>query len=259
MRPPINVLLFAVLLIVSAQPLSASDGSRLERWRSEIQEIDTKLRKGNERSAKRAGKAAEKLWVEVRRRGWHEPTLNEILGELTAQMAIAQLNQGLDQHRAVWLFHSALLLDRSVADRDWGAYGRAGKILAEVELRVLRTSPRGMRAVEPPFPVGRFKRPTLAKAERPVEVPMNRNARLERRLERPTIEVVVRRDGSVSHPVIAIGHTAKPTVILAALDMVWAMAPYAPGQLDGEPVDVVYEISVEAFKSNRWHKMVDYY
>ena len=259
MHPRIYIPLFALLLIASTHTLSAKDGNRLERWRSEIQEIDLKLRKGTERNAKRAGKAAEKLWVEVRRRGWHEPTLNEILGELTAQMAIAQLNQNLDQDRAVWLFHSALLLDRSVAERDWGAYGRAGRILAEVEPRILRTSPPGMRAVEPPFPVGRFKRPAIAKANKPVEVPMNRAARLERRLERPTIEVVVRRDGSVSHPVIANGHTAKPTVILATLDMIWAMAPYSPALLDGEPVDVVFDISTNAFQSNRWDRMVEYF
>ncbi len=261
MHQRIYVLPFALLLIASAHTLSAKDGdTRLDRWRAAIEEIDIKQRKGTERSAKRAGKAAEKLWVEVRRRGWHEPALKEFLGELTAQIAIAQLNHGLDQNRAVWLFHSALLLDRSVAERDWGAYGRAGRILAEIKPRVLRTSPPGMRALEPPFPLaGRFKRPAVGKANKPVEVPMNRGARFERRLEHPTIEVIVRRDGSVSHPVIAIGHTAKPTVILATLDMIWAMAPYTPARLDGEPVDVVYEISVDAFKSNRWDSMVEYY
>ncbi|MEO1083092.1 MAG: hypothetical protein AAFY88_02510, partial [Acidobacteriota bacterium] len=182
-----------------------------------------------------------------------------ILAEVATQVAIAELNQGEDQARAIWRFHSALLLDKSVAERDWGAYGRAGRVLAEVELRVLGNSPQGRRALTRPYPRGgRFERPVEGPVKR-VEVPLNRSARNERRIERPTLEVIIHDDGSVSHPAIKMGHSAKPTVLLAVLDMVWEMAPYQPAKLDGEPVDVVYEVSVATFEYDRWDEMVVYH
>ncbi|MEM1182507.1 MAG: hypothetical protein AAGM22_29440 [Acidobacteriota bacterium] len=233
--------------------------SRIERWKAEIQEIDALQRKNPERSARKAGKKAKKLFIEVRQRGWREPALKSILAELATQVAISELNRGEDLAKAVWRFHSALLLDPKVAERDWGPYGRAGKVLAEIEARVLGASPKGRRALAPPYPRGgRFERPAEGPLKR-VEVPVNRVARHEPRLERPTLEVVIHGDGSVSHPAIKIGHSAKPTILLGVLDMVWEMAPYKPALLDGEPVDVLYEVSVATFDYDRWDDMVVYY
>lgn len=244
---------------LSAAPLPASEQqTRLERWRAEVREIDADARAGEKRSTRRAGRAAERLWIEVRQRGWREPALKGVLAEIATQLAVAQLNQGKDQDRAIWTFHGALLLDSSVAERDWAPYGRAGRILAEIELRVLHASPTGQRVLKRPFPRGgRFERPAAGEPK-DVEVPMNRVARHEPRIIRPTIEVVLRKDGSVSHPAIALGHSAKPTVTLAVLDMIWETQPYEPARLDGEPVDIIYEVSIEEFLFDRWEDMVVY-
>ena len=249
---------FILIALIAAAPGLTQEQSRLERWRSEIAEIDTKARAGEKRATRRAGRDAERMWVEVRQRGWREPALKELLAEIATLLAVTQLNQGKDQDQAVWLYQSALLLDASVAERDWGPYGRAGRVLAEIEPRVLGTSPPGQRVLKRPFPrAGRFERPAAGEAK-DVEVPMNRAARHEPRLIRPTIEVVLRKDGSVTAPAIVVGHSAKPTATLAVLDMIWAMQPYLPARLDGEPVDIIYEISVEQFLFDRWDDMVVY-
>ena len=112
--------------------------------------------------------------------------------------------------------------------------------------------------IKKPFPRHpRFEHPAAGEP-RDVEVPLNRAARKERMM-RPTIEVVLRADGTVSYPAVVLGHSAKPTVLLAVLDMIWGMQPFLPGRLDGEPVDVIYEVSVEAFNFDRWDAMVVYH
>lgn len=243
------------VLIALAAPCLATEKSRLERWRAEINDIDERQQAGK---AKRAGRQAEQLWVEMRQRGWREPALEGLLAEVATQIAIAQLNLGEDQDRAVWIYHAALLLEKDIGERDWGPYGRAGRVLSEIESRVPGTSPPGQRVLKKPFPRrGRFERPAAGEP-RDVEVPLNRAARKER-MTRPTIEVVLRADGSVSHPAVVLGHSAKPTVLLAVLDMIWGMQPFLPGRLDGEPVDVIYEVSVEAFDFDRWDEMVVYH
>ncbi|MEO1366595.1 MAG: hypothetical protein AAFX50_05425 [Acidobacteriota bacterium] len=251
--------LLAAALVSAPAAAKDKDGSRIDRWRTEVAEIDALQRSDAKRAARKAGKKAERLFLEVRQRGWREPALKPILAELATQIAISELNRGGDQDRAIWRFHSALLLDGAVAERDWGAYGRAGRVLAEIELRTLGTSPQGQRALTRPYPrSGRFEKPLEGPAKR-VEVPMNRSARNERRIERPTLEVIIHGDGSISHPAIKMGHSAKPTVLLAVLDMAWEMAPYQPAKLDGEPVAVVYEVSVGTFNYDRWDEMVVYY
>ncbi|MEM8995354.1 MAG: hypothetical protein AAGF23_11245 [Acidobacteriota bacterium] len=244
----------------AASPAAAKDDvSRIERWRAEIAEIDALQKSDGKRAVRKAAKEAKKLFKEVRQRGWREPALRPILAELATQVAISELNQGGDRDRAIWRFHSALLLDGAVSERDWGAYGRAGRVLAEIELRTLGTTLPGQRALTRPYPRGgRFEKPGEGPVKR-IEVPLNRSARNERRIERPTLEVIIHRDGSVSHPAVKIGHSAKPTVLLAVLDMAWEMAPYLPAKLDGETVDVVYEVSVGTFNYDRWDEMVVYY
>lgn len=251
--------LLASVLIAAAPANAKQEQSRIERWKSEVQEIDALQREKGERGARKAERRAEKLFKEVRQRGWREPALKAVLGEIATQLAVADLNRGEDTAKAVWRFHSALLLDPSVAKRDWGAYGRAGRVLAEIEPRVLGANPPGQRALTRPYPRGkRFERPAKGEVKN-VVVPLNRAARQERRLLRPTLEVVIHGDGSVSHPAIALGHSSKPTVLLAVLDMVWTMAPFLPARLDGETVDVVYEVSVDSFIFDRWEELVSYH
>ncbi|MEM1182506.1 MAG: hypothetical protein AAGM22_29435 [Acidobacteriota bacterium] len=250
-------LVFAV--VVAAAPAQAEEPkvNRIDRWRSEIAKLDGLLRKESRGATRRAGKKAEKLFLEIRLRGWREPTLKAMLAEVATQIAIAELNQGKDRAKAVWRFHSALLLDPTVGERDWGPYSRAGRILAEVEPRMEGASPPGLRALSYPFPRDRFKEPLEGPSKR-VEAPLNRASRTDHQLLRPTIEVIIHADGSISHPAIQLGHSAKPTVLLAVLDMIWQMAPLQPATLDGEPVRVIYPMAIGKFEFDRWADMVTY-
>ncbi|MEM6795647.1 MAG: hypothetical protein AAF725_16845 [Acidobacteriota bacterium] len=250
--------LLAALLVfgLAASPASA-EKTRIDRWRAEIAKIDERQQAGK---TERAQRQARKLWREMRERGWREPKLPALLAEVAAQLAIAEINSGGDRRLAHWTWHTALLLDSEAAqDRDWSRYGKAGNILLELPLRSAGVAPAGSRALAPPFPSGgRLERPRPRdEFDQPV-LPLNRAARHERRITRPGLEVIIHADGSVSQPVIVYGQHAKPTVLITVLELVFGSAPYVPGKLDGEAVDVIYKIDIEKFNFRRWEEMVVY-
>ncbi|MEO1087871.1 MAG: hypothetical protein AAFY88_26855, partial [Acidobacteriota bacterium] len=89
--PAVAAVFFAAWLIAGAAAAKDDKTSRLDRWRAEIQEIDALQKEGGKRTTRKAGKQAEKLFVEIRQRGWREPALKGILAEVATQVAIAEL------------------------------------------------------------------------------------------------------------------------------------------------------------------------
>ena len=233
---PVLVLLL-LLCIAGRVPTSLAQASPTpSEWWPQVEKLQEILGK---EQWKRAYNTAEKLGGEVREGAWHHPDLGRVLAEIDFCQAIAAAWMDQDEE-AVWLWHTALSLDRSLAGRDLAPYGKAGRLLIEFPLRKHREVPAGWKVARPPF--DRSFAPPKEPKDAPLAVLANTGAARER--PHPVrAEVLIDTEGRPRFPVV-LSPDLHPILVDAALRYLHAMPPWTPARLDGGPTAILFDIEM---------------
>ena len=235
--PPASRLLILLLLLCAGITAgSAQAGPVPSEWWPEVEKLQEILVK---EQWKRAYNVADKLAEEVREGAWHHPDLGRVLAEIDFSQAIAAAWMDRDDE-AVWLWHTALSLDRSLAERDLTAHGKAGRLLIEFPLRKHREVPTGWKVARAPFDR------SFSPPKEPKDVPLAVLANSGAVRERPhsfRVEVLIDTEGRPRFPAV-LSTSLHPILIEAALRHLHSMPPWTPAHLGGEPTPLLFDIEM---------------
>jgi TonB family protein len=222
----------AAFLIVAALGAPARAAGPFAAWNRDLQKAIHDLETG---SSKEAAKILDRLLqVYVQEAG---PTgANERnLGTLLLYRAIAEQDLGRIED-ARWDLDLAKNFLPGIAEFDLGRFGAAGTEIHDYA----RTEPDLPEATPDPAPAGQeVTPPRVKKHVRPNYTFGGRVFKTQGELE---VEVVIDKQGRVSHPKV-IRKLSNPALSYAALEALrrWE---FEPATLDGRPVQVFYDLTV---------------
>lgn len=212
----------------AAGEIEASD------WWQETAALDKDLLSGK---WKKVAKEAPKLGRRITALSWYHPDLPKLFAEVSLFEAIAAANLEQDDH-AVWMWHVAQNLDRSIKDRDLAPYGRAAKLLYEHPLRARGEIPFRWRAA-PQGPMrGTSLVPPRQEKQRENPVIMSSHAvKSERRdVLRPVhVELIYDEQGAPHQPIVTFPPEVHPAVEWAVLRHI-PDRKVEPARLDGKAI-----------------------
>ena len=158
----------------------------------------------------------------------------QIFGTVVTHKALAEAGLG-NYDDALWYWHTALALFPRLAEADLSSFGEAGKYLTEHPPGLPKAIPAAV-----PGPVDKgVTPPRIRKQVAPV---YPRGARSFGEGGTLVVEVVIDKNGRVGSPRVRQALPAA-TLSFAALEAVkeWR---FEPGRLNGEPVEVLFNLTV---------------
>lgn len=200
----------AVLVVVARLATAQSEHQstpRQSKWWSQVEPIDGSLHNGRWKYARRK---AIRLSKTILNENWKDRELDEIPAELALYRAIADVRLG-QRETASWYWHTALNLNRRIAERDLTPYGPM---------------------TPPEFPDVRV--PTL----------LNNSGAARQRSADFEVEVLVDETGKLHQPVVVSRHL-NPVAILACLDWLYGLPTLEPARFNGQPVVATYTVFIE--------------
>lgn len=230
----------AVLVVVARLATAQSEHQstpRQSKWWSQVEPIDGSLHNGRWKYARRN---AIRLSKTILNESWKDRELDEILAELALYKAIADVHLG-QRETASWYWHTALNLNRRIAERDLTPYGPAAASLSETPLRKRGEIPSS-------FLGGGFHSDgPMTPPEFPdVTVPtlLNNSGAARQRSADFEVEVLVDETGKLHQPVVVSRHL-NPVAILACLDWLYGVPTLEPARFNGQPVVATYTVFIE--------------
>lgn len=211
------------------------EGLVLQRWGKEIQAVEELIRKNQ---AKKALKKGDQLASDMLRLIESGEGMGEWLGVVGLLRAVAAVESG-DQRLGLWHWHIALQMFPELADRDLSVYGETGELLTGHPPRTGLQQPPPEGQIVIPFKMPGVIAPQKIRSPKP-EFPPGK-----REIQEPVIVVVqaiVDKTGRVRDPLI-LQSEGEFTLVCAALEAMWKWE-FTPATLNGEPVDVWYNLSV---------------
>ena len=222
-----------VLLFVAVSAVAGDYPAEVQReWGEKIRQSSDALKKGD---YQRSLRITNRLISDMEELLGPGDAGAQIFAIVVTHKALASAGLG-KRDEALWYWHTALSLFPRIDEADLSMFGEAGKFLKEHPPGVPRalsdtppvpamannvTAPRLLKKVEPSYPAG-------ANAFDVGGILI--------------VEVVIDKDGHVTSPRV---RKALPAVTLsyAALEAVrqWR---FEPGRIDGQPVDVLFNLTV---------------
>ena len=238
-----RALWLVVVLGILVAPRAGGDDLTASPWWPSLVKIDERLLEGK---WKVAAKIARKLAVEAEGKSWRDPALRHIMTDVALFRAIAAANLG-ERQAAIHYWHIALNIDsRRARQRDLTAYGDAAKILFEFPLRRKGEIPPGFEVLRSPYRKG-FERPVIPKSERTV---IENTGAWRDRPPNFHAEVLLDKEGRIHQPVMT--SETHPVLAYATLEFfLFEIGPGKPARMDGEPVDVIYFVTMQYRRMGR--------
>lgn len=224
----------------------AQAGYQGSRWWDEVKRIDRMLESG---SWKRALRVLDRQVPEILRLSWSEPDLDRVLGRLALQRAIANANLG-NENDALWYWHTAQNLDKSIADTDLAPYGKAAALFASHPLRQPGAVPAGRDVKRSPFFASGVT-PPRAQARDDVPTVLENTAARDQYVAPVRVEVIIDAQGRLQQPVVEAPAIHHPAVLYGTLETIRSWS-YDPATQDGKPVDCLYEVEMDLSRRSRW-------
>jgi hypothetical protein len=232
--PLILILSFTGTVVASAAQAREVSKQELSQWspralvQPRLEAIDAQLRQGEWEVAR----AASLTMIEVASRSL---AVYPLAGAV-ARLALAEAGLGR-QEDAVWHWHVALNLDRSVLSaRELAAFGPPGELLARNPLRRLNEAPGDLAVARAEDPQGGFVPERRTQGEIPELSPEVKVLFVPKVLQ---VQVVVGPDGRVLQPVIAVG--GAPGVAWEVLEVLRGWR-FEPASREGRPVAVFRDV-----------------
>ena len=236
-----RVFVICLLLAVTAGEGAAQSGQgdspRTSRWWSQVEPIDGSLHNGRWKYARRN---TIKLTETLLKESWKDRELDALLGELALYRAIAEVNLG-QRETANWYWHTALNLNRRIAERDLTSYGVAASSLSEAPKRKKGEIPASFLGGGAP-PDGPVTPPGFPDVTVPTL--LNNTAAARHRSADFEGEIIVDEKGRIHQPVVVSRHL-NPVVIFACLDWMHWVPKLEPAQFKGRPVAATYTVMIE--------------
>ncbi len=239
---PLLTALFALLALGLATAAEARRpiGVAPSPWWEEVKRIEGSLDKGRYKSV---AKAAPRLAREITGKSWEHPDLPAIFAELTLMEAVALVYQD-EPKKAIWRWHTAVVLDRKLLKRDLSRYGeKAADLFREYPPRKRGEIPhRWARTVHGPIVGESLERPRKLEEVAPVVLQSSGVSRDG--ATRPLhIEAIIDETAQLNEPVLVHPLDVHPAVAWAVLRWV-PVRKYAAGKLDGEARPFLFQLEV---------------
>ncbi|MDP9191413.1 MAG: energy transducer TonB [Acidobacteriota bacterium] len=231
----------ALLLVLTISLASAVDAQdfTIARWNHQLTQ-STKLLTSGKHAA--ALKIAERVIREMIGQLGSGEAATRAFGIVVSHKALALAGLGREED-ALWYWHSVLTLYPALAQSDLSTFGEAGAFLAaHREPRPPADMPEGLQEKPPDVNVQVPKLLRRVNPEYPAgALSLGASGTL-------IVEVMITKDGKVTAPRV-VEPLPAPTMSYTALEALrrWR---FEPGRLNGEPVDVILDLTV-SFKSSR--------
>lgn len=226
-------------MAIGAATAQSGNGNppRTSKWWPQVEPIDGSLHNGRWKYARRN---SIKLTETILKESWKDRELDALLRELALYRAIAEVNLG-QRETAQWYWHTALNLNRRIAERDLTSYGMAAASLSEVPRRKKGKIPARFLGGGSP-PDGPVTPPGFPDATVPTL--LNNTAAARQRAADFEVEIIVDEKGRIHQPVVVSRHL-NPVVVFACLDWMHRVPKLEPAQFKGRPVAATYTVMIE--------------
>ncbi len=231
-----------LLVFAFGVPMPASGRTTGGRWAISLKKVEALLISGEYKAARRIAVNTAKQMVDSMGPGQNAAYA---LGLTLAFRSVAEF--GLDNRKdALWYWHVAINLHPDLENIDLSLYGKAGVFLADNKLLRSTECPLCLcqddagYSMHDPGPAAREVLPPKVRRKTRPTYPFA--AKFFKISGPVAVQVIVQKDGSVSHPWV-IESLSAPTMAYEVLETVkkWK---FEPAQLNGEPVDVYYQLAV---------------
>lgn len=239
-----------LMTFVGLEPLQAQRGAPRklspkqseqvrEGWQRRMQKINQQIHEGR---SDRALRQANRLAAEMVERILSGDGTAQLLGMVNVLRALAAVNLGLES-LALWHWHIGLQMFPEVAEFDFSDYGEAGKFLVDHPL----SSPSGESGdsaedrTEKSSEIKEKITPPRKKKAPSAKVPAAKLGRMQEPVS-VVVQAIIDKEGQPTRPRI-VEANGEFTLVCAALESLWQWE-FEPATIDGEPVEVYYNLTV---------------